>query len=635
MNEINNPSFSQLSDEFHLTATVQVDSSPSQSNEVRAHSQAPSNSNISSTTERSTNKDNALPSLSTKDKSQKKSTVSQNTIRRPPSETIELYTSTKLLIERLTKVLNDGQLNQAIELHKICQDNLHKLGALEFKEKKVKNLLRKLNVCYFQIRELRDWRNWGVDQNRVGLIKNLEQLKEFQGGHQELYARIKAIQKLWSHLNKTGDYPSRPLRERYSKAGDEAFKPCREYFKEQKRLRNENKRTRKELCKHLSEFFDSIDWSQPDWALINVTLRDSRKRWKKAVPLHKKDWVSTNLLYGETIKNFEPYINHERKRGVAFRVQLIKKVHELDSLPIRVAIKKTKEYQKDWKTIVFRDRNEKEKELWKQFRSACDHQFERRAERIRSTEKKKNQAVDAKKELINEFKTLNRLPAEKIRHSAIEAEKIQQQWTTVSAPDPRTKKLLEMKFYHEVAKFRNHVRNAEKKSVQSSLAVLAKKAAICEKLELTAIGGESDSKLQLSQTNWDKIAGNCGEFESAINERFKSALDLAQNAPIVISEDLSRILAKNLAIKQKICLQLEICTELDSPPEFSRERMLMNVERLKAAMSKQETNSDTENKTHELLVNYWLTGAVPVDALGSLQQRFNRIYDTLSTSPDA
>ena len=192
-----------------------------------------------------------------------------------------------------------------------------------------------------------------------------------------------------------------------------------------------------------------------------------------------------------------------------------------------------------------------------------------------------------------------------------------------------------MKFYHEVAKFRNHVRNAEKKSVQSSLAVLAKKAAICEKLELTAIGGESDSKLQLSQTNWDKIAGNCGEFESAINERFKSALDLAQNAPIVISEDLSRILAKNLAIKQKICLQLEICTELDSPPEFSRERMLMNVERLKAAMSKQETNSDTENKTHELLVNYWLTGAVPVDALGSLQQRFNRIYDTLSTSPDA
>ena len=142
---------------------------------------------------------------------------------------MELYTSTKLLIERLTEVLNDGQLNQCIEIHKICQDHLHKLGALEFKEKKVKSLHRKLNVCYFQTRKLRDWRNWGVDENRVGLIQNLEQLKEFQGGHQELHARIKVIQKLWSHLNKIGDYPSLSLRdsddhERHRKMGIVAYR---------------------------------------------------------------------------------------------------------------------------------------------------------------------------------------------------------------------------------------------------------------------------------------------------------------------------------------------------------------------------------------------------------------------------
>ena len=107
-----------MSDEFHPTATVEVDSSQTGSDDVRDHNQPHSRSNFSSTTEISTQKDNALPSYSKKAKRQKKSTVSQNTTRRPPSEAMELYTSTKLLIERLTEVLNDGQLNQWIEIRK-------------------------------------------------------------------------------------------------------------------------------------------------------------------------------------------------------------------------------------------------------------------------------------------------------------------------------------------------------------------------------------------------------------------------------------------------------------------------------------------------------------------------------------
>ena len=55
--------------------------------------------------------------------------------------------------------------------------------------------------------------------------------------------------------------------------------------------------------------------------------------------------------------------------------------------------------------------------------------------------------------------------------------------------------------------------------------------------------------------------------------------------------------------------------------------MLLNVQRLNAAMTKQEKNFSSEEKTHKLLIHYWLTGAVPSEAHAPLQQRFNRIYE--------
>ena len=546
-------------------------------------------------------------------------------------EAFELFLSTKELIDQVSAMVSDGQLSKGIELHKRCQSQLHQLNALDFKRKKIAKLQKKLNVCYFQIRELRDWRHWGVDQNRLNLIQSLQKLKDYEGDPQELYARINAIQKVWKHWNKPGDYPSRALRDSFSKAYEEAFKPCRAHFAEQKKLRRENKRIRKEICKELEDLFDSIDWTQPDWFMINTSFRDSRKRWKKAVPLNNKDWNSTNSRFDAVLRKFEPYVKQERERGVRFRRQLIIKVNELDSLPIKVAINKAKEYQNQWKQVVIRDRKKVEMELWNQFRTACDRQFERRAELRRAADKKNQEVVIAKKKLISEIKSLNQLPADQVRKSKKKALNIQHQWKEARTPDARSKKYLEMKFNHEVSKFQSHFRLAEKKSAEINLSVLAMKAAICEQLELLGVGCECDSDLQNLRQEWEGIAGDCGEFEKAIGERFISALNLAENIEAEKTEDLSDQLTKNLAVKQNICLQLEIFSELDSPPEFSRDRMLFNVQRLNAAMTKQEKNFNSEKKTRELLIHYWLTGAVPGEAYPPLKQRFSRIHQALQT----
>ena len=542
-------------------------------------------------------------------------------------ETFDLFIATKELIDQVTAALNDGQLSKGIELHKRCQNQLHQLSTLEFERRKVVKLQKKLNVCYYQIRELRDWRHWGVDQNRINLIQSLQKLKDYEGSPQELYTRLNAIKKLWKHWNQSGDYPGRQLRDQFAKAYEEAFKPCREHFKAQKKLRRENKKIRKNICRELEDLFDFVDWTQPDWTMISFALRESRKRWKKAVPLNNKDWNSTNSRYDAILAKFEPHVRQERERGVSFRKRLIENANQLDSLPIKVAINKAKEYQNEWKLVVIRDHKKKEKELWNQFRSACDRQFERRAELRKAAERKNQEIVNTKKALIDKIKSLNELPDDEVRKSTKKARNIQHRWKESRAPDARTKKYLEMKFNHEISKFQDHVRLAEKKSVEFSLSVLATKAAVCETLEQMGVGGECKNDLQEVKQKWERISGDCGEFEKAIGERFTSALDLFQNHQSGKSEDLSRQLARNLELKQHICLQLEVFSELESPPEFSRERMLLNVQRLNAAMTKQEKNFNSEEKTHKLLIHYWLTGAVPSEAHAPLQHRFNRIYE--------
>ena len=104
----------------------------------------------------------------------------------------------------------------------------------------------------------------------------------------ELHSEIKKLKKLWDSWIRSGDFPNRVMRERYANAYQEAFKPCKAHFKMQKKQRKANKKSRNKICRKLEEFFELIDWDNPDWVTINQKIRKFRKSWTEAVPLNKK-----------------------------------------------------------------------------------------------------------------------------------------------------------------------------------------------------------------------------------------------------------------------------------------------------------------------------------------------------------
>ncbi len=530
------------------------------------------------------------------------------------------------LCDGLKRALEEGQLRECISLYEKAQAKIKILADLKYDSKKLKKTNTRINSIYTQVRELKDWRHWGIQQSRLDLITKLEKLADYKGDPLHLNSQLKELRAIWNSWIQAGDFPNRVMREKFSNAYEEAFKPCKAYFKQQKKQRKANKKIRKQICLELGDFFESVDWNKPDWSAVTGTIHSTRKQWKKAVPLNKKDWNTTNAKLDDIIGKFEPHLERERKRGVSFRLQLIEKAESLDSEPVKVATDTVKQLQQDWKTVYVRDKKKKEKILWEKFRIACDRQFQRRAEIRKSFEEKLRESTKVKKTLLSEIRRINKLPIDQIKSNASAASEIQKKWADASTAGRKSRNSLDSEFKLEVSKFRKAMREVNKLEVEAVLSVLESKANLCDEIELHAVQGRNKSDIHQYRSRWDSIVDRCGEFEEAIQNRFESACAMFVDSDTSSSNQWQQ----NLEAKQEICLKLEILSKIDSPPEFARDRMQTNISRLKSAMVDQSAATDPEIETRDLLVNYWLTGAVPEQAHESLNNRFNRIREELS-----
>ncbi len=532
----------------------------------------------------------------------------------------------KLLVKQLKQSLEDGQLKECISLYEKCQARLKNLEELNYKPNSRKKIQRKLNKSRFEIQKLKQWRHWGMNQARLELIEQLNALKDSEEHPKDIYTKLKQIREQWESWNKSGDFPSSKLRESFSEAYSLAFTPCRIYFKDQKKLRKQNQKLRKRVCAELEELFESIDWNrQPDWKAIEDAVRMAKKRWKEAVPLNKKDWVSTNARFDKVMDLFRPHLEREREKGIEYRLDLINKANALDSEPVNIAIEKAKSYQSDWKSVVIRTKKKKENELWHAFKSACDKQFQRRAELRKTRDKVRQENTQQKKDLLQELKAINKTETREIEGFAAQVSNIQHRWKGIDDFQRNRKNPITTEFNNEISKFRRAVRDAKRLKIEATFIALEQKAQICDALEFAVQSGDAMTTLEAHESQWNRTDHSCGEFEAAIQQRFDAACALSRDSTGESTLNLDEQAMKNLKLKQDICLRLEVLSEIESPPEFTRQRMQYNVERLNAAMTKQSSQQDLETEFSDLLVQYWLTGAVPNDQHPVLKERFEKI----------
>ncbi|MFX9061669.1 hypothetical protein ABTN34_17815, partial [Acinetobacter baumannii] len=87
--------------------------------------------------------------------------------------------------------------------------------------------------------ELKDWKNFTVAPKRVELMEEMESLVGSSLEPQALANRIRSLQEEWRTLSRGAGENLEADWQRFQAAAHQAYEPCRVYFEEQSRGREE------------------------------------------------------------------------------------------------------------------------------------------------------------------------------------------------------------------------------------------------------------------------------------------------------------------------------------------------------------------------------------------------------------
>ena len=138
------------------------------------------------------------------------------------------------LVRTANAALNDGSTQRAAGLRRAIAERLQSAPVLPV------FLTRQLEQLDGKLTDLKQWKEYAVAPKRVELIEEMESLIGSSEEPKPLSERIKALQEDWRTIGKGIVAEAPDEWERFHRASQAAYEPCRIYFEAQAKLRKEN-----------------------------------------------------------------------------------------------------------------------------------------------------------------------------------------------------------------------------------------------------------------------------------------------------------------------------------------------------------------------------------------------------------
>ncbi len=523
------------------------------------------------------------------------------------------------LLEQMDGALKEGQLKCAADAHNTVRRKLDKIADLS--DRRRQPVLQRLEAAEPRLRELNSWRHWGTTLAREQLIEQVRNLHETEKSPVKIARAIQQARKTWQNWDRAGDSAGKELWKQFDTACSDAYKPCKQYFDERSAERARNLEHREHMCAQLEKKFHEQDWRNPDWRAIDKTIRKAERDWRTAGPVDRKAKKQIEQRFEQVINQFEEYLERERTRDKKRRLKLIGDVQALvENENIGDAIEAVKTAQRNWSPTVL-DTRKAENQLWKDFKRACDAVFERREQQKHTESAQRQENLLAKQQICLELEQwVKQSGEEKISAESVIAQ-AQDRWQQAGDVPRKDETSVNKRFKRACAGVKRRAHTLANQAKERSLATLEQQAQVCVELETLALAGEGpEERVDHLKSQWQTLLANgCDE---RISKRYELALNAISDGEAL--SNLKRDLDKNHSSAQAICLQLEVLCDIESPAEFTKQRMQYQIQRLSAAMSKQ-VNQETEKNPTNLLQEYWLTGAIVAENRRSLDRRIARI----------
>ena len=253
---------------------------------------------------------------------------------------------------------------------------------------------RDYNSAQEKIAELSDWEHYIATPRKQKLLEKINELVEQPlDNPNEQAAKVKEFRQLWNSLGHADDDVEKSLNNEFNLASEKAFAPCRLYFAEQEKLREQHLTTRNQLlmdAKHLSE---KVDDDQISMKLLEGELNKLHQKWRDAGEVDREKYKSLNQEFSLLLKPVKGKVTRFHRDNYQRKEQLIEQAEQASQLEdVKQAVNHVKNLQNQWKTVGYCSKNA-EHSLWKKFRAINDTVFAKRKAHFDETQANKNQLV--------------------------------------------------------------------------------------------------------------------------------------------------------------------------------------------------------------------------------------------------
>jgi hypothetical protein len=504
-----------------------------------------------------------------------------------------LFNQTKKKLIDLKRLLVSGKYKVCFGLFKGVNQTISLLSPHQQQQ-----LQRDFDNVSEKMAEISDWEHYIATPRKQQLLSDITDLVTMpMDNPNEQADKVKKYRKIWNSLGHADENVDQELNKQFNLACEQAFAPCRLFYAEQEKLREQHLVTRNEIILQAKTLADSIIATDADVVTIDYKMLDGKlnklqQRWQQAGEVDRQGYQKLYRQFKNTLQPIRKAIkDFHDANGSSKQVLITIAEQQLTVEDIYQAIDTVKELQQQWRAIGFSGTHQESK-LWQKFRALNDQIFAKRAE-FKTTQQTEIAS------LATQFtQTLSNIKAEladtQLAHSKAQAEQL---LSEVISNKPVVKSV--------VAAIESFIKDVTKKIAAQ------------------------DNRAE--QDNWrslfcllSKVAQDDNDGEMTLDALVTNNLDDYQKITTFWQKRLQEQLVLNTQadIKEREIktLEIEILAQVESPAEYANQRMTVQV-----SLMQEQMLSGAGIDLSQSLINWLRLGKLtPLDL--TLLERLNKVY---------
>ena len=247
---------------------------------------------------------------------------------------------------------------------------------------------------------------------KIELIKKVELLKE-DSNSRKVWVSLNKLHEDWKNTGPVRKEISEEIWSRFKSASDEIITKVKSIREAQDQERQENFEKKLLLIEKAANLTALLPNQIKEWQKMGNELDEIFNEWKKIGPVpHEKNeeiWSKfqeiRNHYYTER-KQFFKDLNNSKQENLEKKTKLCEQAESLkDEEEFKTTAEKLQKLQDEWKTIgpVSEEHNDS---IWKRFRAAFDHFYDRRNKWFEERKKAESGAVEKREEILKELEAL-------------------------------------------------------------------------------------------------------------------------------------------------------------------------------------------------------------------------------------